>query len=285
MHQHGAKIAAQLQQAGKIATMDVIQGIRPVTASETPAANANAAVDLNLDEIMRMATRFSKMPPNFMTRAMTLEEIPAMVAQFAKAAERAKKSGFDGVEIHAAHGYLISSFLSRASNQRTDQYGGDLKNRARFLLEIIQAAREKVGKDYPVWCRIDGREWGMEERHHSGREPGSGGHAAGRGGGCHPRQRIRLRPRHLHRCPDLLPARKPRARCRERQEGRQDTGDSGGPDRPRTRGGRSCARARPTSSPWAAPFWPILICPTSWRRGRGTTSDRASAATSAPAST
>ncbi len=162
VHKHGARIAAQLQHGGKIATVDVVEGIRPVTASEVPAANANAAADLNLEEIMRMATRFSKMPPNFMTRAISLEEIPAMVARFAEAAERAKKSRFDAVEIHAAHGYLVASFLSPASNFRTDQYGGDLKNRARFLLEIIQAVREKVGKDYPVWCRIDGREFGVE---------------------------------------------------------------------------------------------------------------------------
>jgi 2,4-dienoyl-CoA reductase-like NADH-dependent reductase (Old Yellow Enzyme family)/thioredoxin reductase len=162
VHRHGAKIAAQLQHAGKIATVDVVQGIRPVTASETAAADAAAAADMNLDEIMRMATRFSKMPKDFKTRALSLEEIPGLVARFAEAAERATKSRFDGVEIHAAHGYIVASFLSPAWNKRKDQYGGDLKNRARFLLEIIQATREKVGKDYPVWCRIDGREWGVE---------------------------------------------------------------------------------------------------------------------------
>lgn len=159
IHQHGAKIAAQLQHAGKIATVDVCLAVQPVTASEMAAADPNAAVDMNLDEIMRMAQRFSKMPKDFKTRALTLEEIPHYVALFAQAAERARKSGFDGVEIHAAHGYLIYSFLSPYANRRTDQYGGDLKNRARFLLEIIQAVREKVGRDYPVWCRIDGREW------------------------------------------------------------------------------------------------------------------------------
>lgn len=161
VHRHGAKIAAQIQHAGKIATVDVCLAVQPVTASEMSAADANAAVDLNLDEIMRMAQRFSKMPPNFMSRAMTLEEIPHYVALFAEAAERARRSGFDGVEIHAAHGYQIYSFLSPYANHRTDQYGGDLKNRARFLLEIIQATRAKVGPDYPVWCRIDGREWNV----------------------------------------------------------------------------------------------------------------------------
>ncbi len=162
VHRHGAKIGAQLQHAGKIATVDVCNACQPVTASEMPASDANAAVDLNLDEIMRMAQRFSKMPKDFKTRAMTLEEIPHYVDLFAEAAERARKSGFDGVEIHAAHGYQIYSFLSPYANRRTDQYGGDLKNRARFLLEIIQATRAKVGRDYPVWCRIDGREWQVE---------------------------------------------------------------------------------------------------------------------------
>ncbi len=162
VHRHGARIAAQLQHAGKIATVDVCMAVQPVTASEMAAADANAAADMNLEEIMRMAKRFSKMPKDFKTRAMSLEEVPHYVALFAQAAERARKAGFDAVEIHAAHGYLIYSFLSPYANRRTDQYGGDLPNRARFLLEIIQAVREKVGRDYPVWCRIDGREWNVQ---------------------------------------------------------------------------------------------------------------------------
>ncbi len=162
VHRHGARIAAQLQHAGKIATVDVCLAVQPVTASEMAAADANAAADMNLEEIVRMAQRFSKMPKDFKTRALALEEIPHYVALFARAAERARASGFDGVEVHAAHGYLIDSFLSPSANRRTDQYGGELANRARFLLEIIEAIREKVGRDYPVWCRIDGREWEIE---------------------------------------------------------------------------------------------------------------------------
>ncbi len=161
IHKHGARIAAQIQHAGKIATVDVVNACQPVTASEMPAADASTAVDMNLEEIMRMAQRFSKMPKDLKTRALALEEIPRYVALFAQAAERARKCGFDGVEIHAAHGYLIYSFLSPYANRRTDQYGGELANRARFLLEIIGATREKVGPDYPVWCRIDGREWNV----------------------------------------------------------------------------------------------------------------------------
>ncbi|GAJ14677.1 unnamed protein product, partial [marine sediment metagenome] len=66
-------------------------------------------------------------------------------------------------EIHAAHGYLLSEFLSRSCNKRTDEYGGDLKNRARIVLEVVKAVRDRVGADYPVWIRMDGREFGLED--------------------------------------------------------------------------------------------------------------------------
>lgn len=65
------------------------------------------------------------------------------------------------MEVHAAHGYLIAQFLSAAWNRRTDSYGGSLGNRARFLLEIMHAIREKVGRSYPIWCRINGAETGI----------------------------------------------------------------------------------------------------------------------------
>lgn len=76
---------------------------------------------------------------------------------------RAQKAGFDGVEIHGAHGYLIDQFLSRASNQRQDFYGGDLRHRARLLIEILEAVRKRAGNDFPVWCRLNGREYGIAE--------------------------------------------------------------------------------------------------------------------------
>jgi 2,4-dienoyl-CoA reductase-like NADH-dependent reductase (Old Yellow Enzyme family)/thioredoxin reductase len=93
-------------------------------------------------------------------RELSVYEIKEMVQTYARAAERAKKAGFDGVEIHAAHHYLISDFLSSTLNQRTDEYGGNLNNRARFLLEVIRAVREAVGLNYPVWCRLDGQVYG-----------------------------------------------------------------------------------------------------------------------------
>lgn len=102
------------------------------------------------------------MPGGEQPRELTLEEIAALRSRFAEAAERAKRAGFDGVEIHGAHCYLICQFLSPLSNQRRDAYGGRLENRARFLLEVIEAVRGRVGKDYPVWCRLSAMEIGGE---------------------------------------------------------------------------------------------------------------------------
>ena len=93
---------------------------------------------------------------------LTEEGIAERVGWFASAARRAREAGFDGVEIHGAHQYLVAAFLSSATNQRKDKYGGSVENKARFLVEIIQAVREEVGPDFPVWVRINAREWGVE---------------------------------------------------------------------------------------------------------------------------
>ncbi|MCJ7743440.1 MAG: FAD-dependent oxidoreductase, partial [Dehalococcoidales bacterium] len=78
------------------------------------------------------------------------------------ATKRAREAGVDGVEIHGAHQYLVASFLSSATNMRRDRYGGTVENKARFLIEIIQAMREAVGPDYPIWPRINAEEYGFE---------------------------------------------------------------------------------------------------------------------------
>ncbi len=85
--------------------------------------------------------------------AMTQEQIDEMVLDFASAARRAVEAGFDGIEIHGAHLYLISQFLSPFTNKRTDRYGGDARGRATFVLEILKAVREKVPDSYPVFFR------------------------------------------------------------------------------------------------------------------------------------
>jgi len=89
---------------------------------------------------------------------MTLEDIEETIAAFGSAAFRAKTAGFDAVELHAAHGYLLMQFLSAHSNQRTDKYGGDFRGRSRFMIECLQAARKQVGEDFPISIRVSGEE-------------------------------------------------------------------------------------------------------------------------------
>lgn len=134
---HGARAAIQLHHAGRQAQFN-ITGHQPVAPSTIPA------------------------PDGEMPRELTELEIATIVTRFAEGAERAKQAGFDGIEVHAAHGYLVSQFLSPLSNQRKDSYGGSLENRARMLLETIKAIRERVGEDYPVWCRLSAMEIGVE---------------------------------------------------------------------------------------------------------------------------
>jgi 2,4-dienoyl-CoA reductase-like NADH-dependent reductase (Old Yellow Enzyme family)/thioredoxin reductase len=94
---------------------------------------------------------------------LTVDEIAERVGWFASAARRAKEAGFDGVEIHGAHQYIVAAFLSSATNRRKDKYGGSVENKARFLIEILQAVRKEVGPDFPVWVRFNAQEWGVED--------------------------------------------------------------------------------------------------------------------------
>lgn len=94
-------------------------------------------------------------------KGMTKQDIADTVQAYAEAAANAEKLGFDGVEIHGAHGYLIDQFLWEGSNQRTDEYGGSLENRCRFALEVVQAVREKVSADFPVVFRFS--QWKMSD--------------------------------------------------------------------------------------------------------------------------
>lgn len=96
--------------------------------------------------------------PNW-TRELDLDEIQEIIQSFAEAARRTQMAGFDGVELHGAHGYLLSAFLSSFSNQRNDMYGGPLESRARMPLETIDRVRATVGKDYPLIYRLSAEEW------------------------------------------------------------------------------------------------------------------------------
>jgi 2,4-dienoyl-CoA reductase-like NADH-dependent reductase (Old Yellow Enzyme family) len=93
---------------------------------------------------------YSALLPSWVPKALSIEEIKDVVLRFAYAAKVCQDTGFTGVQLHAAHGYLLSSFLNPLANRRTDQYGGSVENRARLLLETVKAVREAVGPGYPV---------------------------------------------------------------------------------------------------------------------------------------
>jgi 2,4-dienoyl-CoA reductase-like NADH-dependent reductase (Old Yellow Enzyme family) len=95
-------------------------------------------------------------------RELTTDEIRQVVTEFGQCAARAKKAGFDGIQIHAAHGYLLSQFLSPYFNRRTDSYGGSIENRARIILETLQAVRSAVGPDYPVLIKMNSEDFVQE---------------------------------------------------------------------------------------------------------------------------
>ncbi len=92
-------------------------------------------------------------------REMTVQEIKDIVTKFAEAADRAKKAGFDGIQIHGAHSYLLNQFLSPFYNKRTDEYGGSLENRARFAIESYRAIRNTVGSEFPVMIKLNSEDF------------------------------------------------------------------------------------------------------------------------------
>jgi len=92
-------------------------------------------------------------------RALTVEEIRVIEEQFAAAALRAARAGYDGVEIHCAHGYLLNQFYSPMTNKRTDEYGGSLENRLRFTLETVDLVRQAIGGELPVAVRLGGADY------------------------------------------------------------------------------------------------------------------------------
>ncbi len=162
LHTHGAKVAIQLQHAGKVATQDMAAG-RPMWVPSVPSLSAGDLLqDLTQEEVQGVIGYLAKPGAGLHFHEMTAEDIRTLIGMFAEAADRARRAGFDAVEIHAAHGYLISAFLSPESNHRRDEYGGPLENRARLLVEVLQAVKQRVGRNFPVWCRLDAKEFRIE---------------------------------------------------------------------------------------------------------------------------
>ena len=134
VHEHGGRIFLQLWHCGRISHPSLQEGgVLPVAPSAIAAVG-----ELHTPEGKR---------PLETPRALETHEIPGIVEQFRKGAENAQAAGFDGVELHAAFGYLIDQFLQDGSNQRTDEYGGSIENRARFLLEVTEAVASVWGAD------------------------------------------------------------------------------------------------------------------------------------------
>lgn len=158
VHAQGAKIALQMVHHGKVSRLDTKQG-RPVLMPSRPrfkGAN-DMPHDLSREELGLMAAAVGGGKPTI--KEADAEDIAWVIDVFASAAERARRAGFDGVEIHAAHGYLLSEFLSPAWNFREDEYGGSRENRARLLCDVLRAAKQRAGEDFPIWVRLDCREF------------------------------------------------------------------------------------------------------------------------------
>ena len=125
----------------------------PEKSSLTSLSNETA---VKVDQFPEMPVELSK------------DEISDIVTAFGEGARRAKAWGFDAVQLHAAHGFLINQFLSPLTNRRTDEYGGSMENRCRFLGEVYSKVREKVGTDYPVLIKLnaaDHVDGGLETGH------------------------------------------------------------------------------------------------------------------------
>lgn len=149
-HSQGQKIGIQIAHAGRKAST-----VAPwLSTGELAGKDVNGWPD---DVVAPSAVPFNDKFPR--PRAMTLEEIEELKADFVRAAERAVKAGFDVIEVHNAHGYLLHEFLSPVANTRTDMYGGSFANRTRLTLEIVEAIRAAIPKDMPLFVRISATDW------------------------------------------------------------------------------------------------------------------------------
>ena len=159
VHRHGAAIAAQLSHMGPNALWDAASG-RPRLVPSPPDAGRSDRLSRMVTPAEReaMIAPFTRPDATFDTRVATDEDLERVVVQFADAAVRVAEAGFDGIELHAGHGYLLDAFLSPATNHREDEWGGSPVARARLLLEVIAAVRRRVGADFPLWIRLNAAE-------------------------------------------------------------------------------------------------------------------------------
>ena len=148
MQKHGAKCAVQIQHPGRQAAYP---RYGQISCSDIVSDQPGSAGH----EVIYAGDRAH----GKIAREMSVEEVYALIEKFSEAAWRVKEAGFDAVELHAAHGYMIAQFLSPATNTRNDRFGGKFENRMRFILEIIDRIKMKCGEDFPILVRYSGEEW------------------------------------------------------------------------------------------------------------------------------
>lgn len=150
VHARGGRIFVQLWHSGRVAHVSLMPG------GQAPLAPSAIA---GVGELHTPLGKQPLSPP----RELAIEEVAGLARAFGKAADRARRAGFDGAEIHGAFGYLVDQFLRDGSNQRTDAYGGTARNRARFLLEIVSAAQQAFGANVGVKLSPASRAHGMHD--------------------------------------------------------------------------------------------------------------------------
>ncbi|KAF9426119.1 hypothetical protein BGZ94_006934 [Podila epigama] len=144
VHEHGALLVAQISHPGRQTHGHLTK--QPVAPSAIPVSNFHPLMTFE--------------PP----RELTEKEIQGLVQSFTTTSVVLQKAGFDGVQLHAAHGYLLSQFLNPRTNIRTDQYGGSLENRARFLKEVVQSIKANTNKDFVVGVKLNSVDFGRRRQ-------------------------------------------------------------------------------------------------------------------------
>lgn len=162
IHEVGGTLCMQMCHHGKVASVDTADGRPQLVPSLLDGALDMAALqDNSMNELMSLATATQGKKATY--KVADEDDLAWVIDQFAQAARRIKSAGVDAVEIHGAHGYLISTFLSAGYNKRTDRWGGSLENRARLACEVVRAVKAEVGPEFPVIMRLNACEYGLED--------------------------------------------------------------------------------------------------------------------------
>ena len=161
VHRHGARIAAQLVHDGGNSLFDIEQG-HPLLVPSLPARSRPDRISMMVtpDEITAMTAPFTAPSAHMGIQVASDVDLSEVIEQFATAAQHCVAAGFDAIELHGGHGYLLDGFRSGYSNQRDDEWGGDLTGRSRMMRETISAVRARIGRTVPMWMRINAFEVG-----------------------------------------------------------------------------------------------------------------------------